>query len=445
MDIIVAADPQAKPENSNTVNENPTEEKPDNDDGNETEKSSKNIHYENDVAIYTDPESGTQYQWSAEQNQWLLKTLQPTEYGFEDNTHTYVDSDGIKFFWDVEKRAWFPKIDDDFMAIYQMNYGVNKTDRQEVVENRKEDADVEVKSSPEDLKKVDDDKASVENKRKIPNEPNWFEIDETQNTKVYVSNLPNDITEQEFVDHMQKCGLVMRDPSTGDFKVKLYKEPGTDYLKGDALCTFIRIESVELALNLLDGSDLKGQKISVERAKFQMKGKYDPTLKPKSKKRKDKVKLKRLQEKLFDWRPEKVQSERAKHERVVIVTNLFEPALFDSEVSLILEFQEDLREECSKLGQVRKVMIYDRHPDGVAQINMGSPEEADEVVKLLNGRWFMKRQLGAAIWDGRTKYKIAETDSQISQRLDTWDKFLDDNKETNDDETTASSNSKVPL
>lgn len=62
---------------------------------------------------------------------------------------------------------------------------------------------------------------------------------------------------------------------------------------------------------------------------------------------------------LFDWRPEKKVGERSKHERVVIIKNLFEPKIFDEEVSLILEYQEDLREECRKCGDVRKVVLYD--------------------------------------------------------------------------------------
>lgn len=64
-----------------------------------------------------------------------------------------------------------------------------------------------------------------------------------QNTKVYVSNLPTDITEEEFVDLMQKYGLVMRDLQTGKMKVKLYTVPETDILKGDALCTYIKVSS----------------------------------------------------------------------------------------------------------------------------------------------------------------------------------------------------------
>lgn len=51
-----------------------------------------------------------------------------------------------------------------------------------------------------------------------------------------------------------------------------------------------------MALNLLDGSDLRGHKIKVQRAQFQMRGEYNPALKPKKKKQ-DKEKLKKLQEK----------------------------------------------------------------------------------------------------------------------------------------------------
>lgn len=46
-----------------------------------------------------------------------------------------------------------------------------------------------------------------------------------------------------------------------------------------------------------------------------------------------------------------------------------------------------------------------QHPDGVAQVNMSDPEEADLVVQMMNKRFFGKRQLSAELWDGKTKYK----------------------------------------
>uniref|UniRef100_A0A182SP12 RRM domain-containing protein n=1 Tax=Anopheles maculatus TaxID=74869 RepID=A0A182SP12_9DIPT len=120
-----------------------------------------------------------------------------------------------------------------------------------------------------------------------------------------------------------------------------------------------------------------------------------------------------------------MRGERSKHERIVIIKNLFEPSLFDREVHLLLEYQTDLREECGKCGTVRRVLLYDRHPEGVAQVTMGDPEEADLVVQIMNGRYFGQRQLTAAIWDGRTKYRIAETDADIDKRRGNWEEFLE--------------------
>lgn len=58
-----------------------------------------------------------------------------------------------------------------------------------------------------------------------------------------------------------------------------------------------QVESVDLIIKLLDGYELRGHKLHVERAKFQMKGNFDPGLKPKKQKKKEKERLKKLQEK----------------------------------------------------------------------------------------------------------------------------------------------------
>lgn len=69
--------------------------------------------------------------------------------------------------------------------------------------------------------------------------------------------------------------------------------------------------------------------------------------------------LSTIKHRLFDWRPDKMRGERGKHERTVIVKNLFSPEVFDEAVHLILEYQNDLRDECAKCGTVRRVLIYD--------------------------------------------------------------------------------------
>lgn len=54
-----------------------------------------------------------------------------------------------------------------------------------------------------------------------------------------------------------------------------------------------------------------------------------------------------------------MRGERSKNEKTVIIKNLFTPELFEKEVELILEYQNNIREECGKCGIVRKVVIYD--------------------------------------------------------------------------------------
>ncbi|EGI65976.1 HIV Tat-specific factor 1-like protein, partial [Acromyrmex echinatior] len=162
---------------------------------------------------------------------------------------------------------------------------------------------------------------------------------------------------------------------------------------------------------------------------------------------------------LFDWRPERMRGEPLKCERVVIIKNLFAPEDFDNEVQLLLEYQQDIRSECLKCGDVRKVIIYDRHPEGVAQVTFREPAEAQACVQLLNGRWFSQRKISAEIWDGKTKYnerdaavnvsnvsfRITETDAEIEARIEKWDKYLeeDEEKEKKKQETSSSEKQKM--
>lgn len=330
---------------------------------------------------------------------------------------SYVDpNDGTVYEWDSLKRAWFPKVDDNFFAAYQANY-----------EYKTEEETAGTQSSADNSQQgntVTQAEPDGKGKRKATSEPAWFEVDDAHNTNVYVSGLPMDTTEEEFVELMSKCGLIMKDPDTMKYKIKLYRNPdGT--LKGDARCCYIKVESVGLALDILDGYLHKGNEIHVERAQFELKGAYDPRKKPRKKRAKDKEKLKKKLDKLFDWRPDKLRGQRLKHERTVVIKNMFDPKEFEDDASLILDYQKDVREECSKCGEVKKVVIYDRHPEGVVSVTFAEPEMADECINLMNGRWFAARQLTAETWDGKTRYKIVETEEERQKRLQEWDKFLE--------------------
>lgn len=372
------------------------------------------------------------YKWNAETNSWEAKNGDQrfATSVFKDGQHLFTDSDGVVFFWDEEKKAWFPKIDDDFMAMYQTSYGfIDNTSTAAMSSATQPTAQTTATPDAEEPQKP-----AVKRK---PNPAQWFDESPEHCTKVYVSNLPDDITEEEFVEVMSKCGMIFRDPNTKKNKVKLYAEKGGQ-LKGDGLVHYMRVESVKLAIDMLDGYDVRGRKIKVQRAQFQMRGEYNPSLKPKKKKQ-DKEKMKKMQEKLLDWRPDKMRGERSKHERVVIIKNLFEPQIFENHFDLIIDYTNNLREECTKCGTVRKVVVYSSEAEGVAEVRMSDPEEADLVVQMMHRRLFGKRELRAELWDGKTKFKVQETTEENTQRLSKWNEFLeqDDDDENPSAEATA--------
>ncbi|MED6266015.1 HIV Tat-specific factor 1, partial [Characodon lateralis] len=89
------------------------------------------------------------------------------------------------------------------------------------------------------------------------------------------------------------------------------------------------------------------------------------------------------------------------------------------------EYREDLRTECEKFGEVKKVILFDRHPDGVASVAFKEPEQADACILSFNGRWFGGRQLSAQLWDGTTDHQVEETSREREERLKGWSAFLD--------------------
>lgn len=89
-----------------------------------------------------------------------------------------------------------------------------------------------------------------------------------KNTAVYVSNLPDDITEEEIAAEFSKCGIIMDEILTGKPRIKIYyNEDGSP--KGDALVVYLREESVNLALTILDDIEIRpDRRIRVQEASF---------------------------------------------------------------------------------------------------------------------------------------------------------------------------------
>lgn len=192
------------------------------------------------------------YRWCEETNEWIPKAEQSQDeqqiYTNEDGVNHYRDKEGMVHFWDVEKKAWFPKVDDDFMARYQLNYGfTDNTSTGDGGDDSESSSKVE-SEQPVEMEELTDEEALEDahmkaqgKKRKAPPEPpKWFEQKPEHNTKVYVTNLPLDITEEEFGEIMSKCGMVLKDPKTNKLKLKLYRD-ANGMVKGDGLCHYIKV------------------------------------------------------------------------------------------------------------------------------------------------------------------------------------------------------------
>lgn len=327
--------------------------------------------------------------------------------------------------WNATDQEWQPvadQIDEDFIASYQANYGI-PYDYSKLDEERKateEKRTINIKADNKDAKKG---RGSLEPQ-------GWVDMEEKVHA-VYVSNLPTDITMDEFKEFMSKCGVVQPDARTNQPKLKLYTDE-EGHLKGDGRCCYIKKESVDLALSILDGYVLKGKEVHVEKARFELKGEFDPSKKRKKLSNAQKKRYMENQNRIFEWRPEKPRNYRPLSDCTVVIKNLFTLEMMERNAALLLDLKEEVQESCSKYGTVKKVVVYDNNPEGVVTVTFETTLCSDMAVKMLNGRIVDGRRLEVALWDGKTKYKIDESEEDRKRRLAAWENYIQgDDEEDN--------------
>ena len=104
-------------------------------------------------------------------------------------------------------------------------------------------------------------KRYLENKKK-----KWF--DSSENPYIYVQGLPLDVDPEELALYFKKCGILKLDPISGEESIKIYTDDH-GIPKGDARLGFAKLESVETAVAMLDGSYFRPEnQISVKQAEF---------------------------------------------------------------------------------------------------------------------------------------------------------------------------------
>ncbi|VDO51279.1 unnamed protein product [Haemonchus placei] len=340
---------------------------------------------------------------------WIGRYDATQEYvEFHNNEWRPLSSDDLEFIqqlwyeqeaaetqWNAAKQEWErveEPVDEDFIASYQANYGV-PYDYSKLDEERKAAELERAKNNKSAEKKEKKAKAATETQ-------GWVDMEEKVHA-VYVSNLPTDITMDEF-KFMSKCGVIQPDARTNKPKLKLYVDE-QGQLKGDGRCCYIKKESVDLALSILDGYLLKGKEVHVEKAHFELKGEFDPTKKRKKLTNAQKKRYMENQNKIFEWRPEKPRNYRPLSDCTVVIKNLFTL-------------------EMMAVRLFAPTNLICNNPEGVVTVTFETTDSSDMAVKMLNGRLVDGRRL--ALWDGKTKYKVEESEEDRKRRLAAWQDYI---------------------
>jgi RNA recognition motif-containing protein len=257
-------------------------------------------------------------------------------------------------------------------------------------------------------------------KVKTVEETGFFQQDEKTNCFMYVQGLPIvDFDEQALFEFMKKAGVIAED-DRGEPKLKLYRNSDGS-LKGDGRVCYLKVESVSLAMTILDGSEIApGFPVSIARATFEAKVGVERKKKPKKKKQQKETQAK----KLLSWHEEKGEVSK-KASGVLVIKNMFDIKQFDEDADYFSDIQNDLHSECSKYGEIKKIMIFDRHPEGVVSIKFTEAESAHTCLSKMHNRIFDGRKLHAEMWDGHTNYKIEESDAERDARRAKWEADLE--------------------
>ncbi|OZJ03074.1 hypothetical protein BZG36_04606 [Bifiguratus adelaidae] len=345
----------------------------------------------------------------------------------------FTANDGISYEYDEEKSAWFPMFDEQLVQAQQSAYGVEGVDENEPAkpilqqeQKKKRKVYTGIESEAEGERK----KAKNTKSRPV--------------TAVYVTGLPLDTTVEEVKDLFSKCGVIMEDVHTGQPKIKLYTDPETNQLKGDALVTYFKEESVPLAIRLFDDTAFRlgdqSTHIHVSEAVFKEKDKKGtsngdgsggsrPSTPGVQEKQRIKKKLNQMQRRL-DWFEDEPGRKADRLSKIVILKNMYMPEELEADPTLLLELKEDVREECAKLGDVTNVTMYDKSPGGIISVRFREVESALACIKLNNGRFFAGRQISAELFDSKTKYLKSgageETEEEEKKRLENYAKWLED-------------------
>ncbi|KAF8608619.1 hypothetical protein BDV93DRAFT_433862 [Ceratobasidium sp. AG-I] len=350
----------------------------------------------------------------------------------ETQTWQYEADDGKDMEWDPLKGVWVEIVDEDLMKAQQAAYAVAGVDEETPAAPVLARTNKKRKKEPIDYTSNTDPAApgpSIKRgKTSKPERAGEPVPRKSKNTAVFVSSLPPDAEASEIAARFGRFGLIMEDDE-GKPKVKLYQSEDGNF-NGDALVVYYKEESVELAVTLLDDAELRlgevDTRMKVQRAEYGHKageGEVAPEAAKKGAggrpidKKKASKRIGNMERKLADWDDEDdfgPTGPKISTSRVVVLKHMFTKQELAEDAALLLDLKDDVREECSTLGEVTNVVLYDEEDDGVMTVKFRDPVSAQACILKMNGRFFAGRKIQAEFYDGRERYKRSTGDMPAS-------------------------------
>ena len=75
------------------------------------------------------------------------------------------------------------------------------------------------------------------------------------------------------------------------------------------------------------------------------------------------------------------------HRVINVWLNVYSPEEFKNP-SFVGELEQDIASECSKLGPLEKITVFEKNPRGVVIVKFGTAYAASECLRVFNGRFF---------------------------------------------------------
>nr|XP_031862309.1 uncharacterized protein CI109_002274 [Kwoniella shandongensis]KAA5529381.1 hypothetical protein CI109_002274 [Kwoniella shandongensis] len=364
----------------------------------------------------------------------------------------YEDDDG-EYEWTGQ--AWVPLVDEELWKAQQAAYsvaGVDENTPANAVIAREERRNKKRKKDEKDYTSntaaVAGAGAAVAGAGAAVTKP----ATAAKKTAVWVTNLPPNTTVPLLAGVFSKAGVLLIDDE-GQPRIKLYHDDEGKF-KGEALVMYFKEGSVDLAITLLDDTELElgagygNIRVRVaEYEKGQGEKKEEGEKKKLSGEQKHKMskRIKTMQSKIT-WHSDDEEDPAAplggaplanRFNRVVVLKGMFLPEDLERDPGLLLELKEEVREEAESLGQVTSVVLYDKEEDGVMTIKFKDSVAALACVKKMNNRFFDGRRIYAGLYTGKERFKKSggikefgdDEEGEEKERLDNFAQWLVDGEE----------------